>query len=189
MRASKYVRGIFLHRLRVETAFGSCTDFCIADSAGQTLITPKLATKVLRPPVEVHTEDIIGLGLKSFDVKMFKARVSIELAPDVWRSADEVTVGIIPGLSVEDNSHQSGLPMFLGYDAMQALKVAPNLISKEFIDLEQPTKTAPNDPTASGAGFETAEKKLALFALNVKDIAKAIERYKKSHPNTDKKDG
>lgn len=177
MRATKCSRGIFLHRLRIETDFGKCTDFCIADSAGQTLITPKLALNVLSPSLKIHTESIIGLGLNKFKIDMFPARVSIELANGVWRTADNVEVGLIPGLSLEDDAHQSGLPMFLGYAAMQALKVAPNMIDKVFIDLAQPSATTGSKTPSS----DYADKnKQAMFALKEKDIAEAIEQYKKS---------
>lgn len=130
MRRTSSVLGLVLCRATVKGKREALT-VALADSAGQALVTSKIAANLLQDSeFSAHIEKMVGFGQASYDVAYFPATVSVACnagpKDDTEISSANVEVGIIPGLSADADSDRSGISMFLGYDAMQQLGVIPN---------------------------------------------------------------
>lgn len=112
MRASGIIRGYVVHGMTARTAFGVETGVTLADSGGATLVTPRAAK--IQFPGEHDKVTLVGLG---------------QVRGGEVRHAD-VTVGIISGLSEDDDCDTGGSTIYLGVEAMQALSVMVDPLNK-----------------------------------------------------------
>jgi hypothetical protein len=93
-------------------------------------------------------------------VETFQANVSVKVSGGEIRRAD-ITVGIIPGLSEDDDCDTGGLTMYLGVEAMQALLVIVDPVNKVL--------------------RQVVKEKVTAFALNENKVKAAVTKFLRDH--------